>query len=67
METTKPRRGRPAGLMTHRRRQVLEAFTAQAAQGQRVSIARLVRACGLHDRSSALRIIRDLRRMGRLG
>lgn len=68
METTKPRRrGRPAGQMTYRRRQVLEAFTQQAAQGQRVSIARLVRTCGLHDRSSALRIIRDLRRMGRLG
>jgi len=66
MSELKRERGRPAGLMTHRRRQVLAAFKAQAAGGARVSIARLVRECHLHDRSSALRILRDLRRMGRL-
>lgn len=59
-------RGRPVGQMTTRRCQVLEAFKAQAATGARVSIARLVRECHLHDRSSALRIIRDLKRMGQL-
>jgi hypothetical protein len=52
--------------MTGRRRQVLEAFKDQIAAGESVSIARLVRSCGLCDCSSARRILRDLRRMGQL-
>ncbi len=59
-------RGRPAGQMTTRRRQVLAAYKEQAQAGARVSIARLVRECHLHDRSSALRIVRDLKRLGQL-
>jgi hypothetical protein len=52
--------------MTKRRQQVLDAYKIASAGGARVSIARLARECGLHDRSSAIRIIRDLKRMGRL-
>lgn len=66
METRTRNRGRPAGLMTGRRRQVLQAFKDQVAAGERVSIARLVRSCGLCDCSSARRILRDLKRMGQL-
>jgi hypothetical protein len=52
--------------MTNRRRQVLEAYQQRVALGEPIIVARLMRECGLHDRSSALRIIRDLRRMGHL-
>jgi hypothetical protein len=41
------RRGRPAGLMTGRRRQLLAAHIALAASGERVSVCRLARECGL--------------------
>jgi hypothetical protein len=57
-------RGRPALVMTHRRRQVLAFLADCAANGERVTLGRLVRRCGLHDNSSAKRIIRDLKRMG---
>lgn len=57
-------RGRPKLTMTHRRRQVLEALAERAATGERITLGELVRSCGLYDRSSAKRILRDLRKMG---
>ena len=57
-------RGRPRLQMTHRRRQVLNYLRDRAADGERITLGRLVRACGLYDKSSARRIIRDLRKMG---
>jgi hypothetical protein len=59
-------RGRPSGQMTHRRRQVLAECQEQIAAGGRITIARLVRVCHLTDRSSAYRIVRDLKRLGQL-
>jgi hypothetical protein len=58
-------RGRPAGQMTHRRRQVLEALTQAACEGERITMATLARRCGLCDYREAARIARDLRKMGR--
>jgi hypothetical protein len=57
------KRGRPSGQITHRRRQVLAYLTDCAARGERVTLGRLVRSCGLYDLSAAKRIIRDLRQM----
>lgn len=57
-------RGRPAGLMTHRRRQVLAEYADAAARGERISWAELARRCGLHSYNDARRVIRDLERMG---
>jgi len=57
-------RGRPAGLMTHRRRQVLEQITAAVSSGERVTLARLARGCGLHDYRDARRVMTDLKKMG---
>ena len=57
-------RGRPKLTMTTRRRQVLEHLQDCAANGERITLGRLVRSCGLYDRSSARRILRDLRKMG---
>lgn len=57
-------RGRPSGQMTHRRRQVLEAFADAAANGERVSWASLARRCGLYDYRDARRIAGELQRMG---
>lgn len=59
-------RGRPKLQMTHRRRQVLGYLIEQAKAGERITLGRLVRSCGLYDRSAAKRIIRDLRKMGHL-
>jgi hypothetical protein len=57
-------RGRPAGLMTHRRKQVLEALTAEARQGERIPWARVARRCGLYSFRDAQRIARDLKNLG---
>lgn len=59
-------RGRPAGRMTHRRTQVLERYVDAAADGQRISLARLARECGLYDYREARRVVRDLRKYGAL-
>lgn len=53
-------RGRPAGQMTHRRRQVLAEYQAMAARGERVRLAELARRCGLYDYRDARRILNDL-------
>lgn len=54
---------RPANLMTHCRRKVLEEITEAAAHGEHISLARLARRCGLYDYRHARRIKRDLERM----
>lgn len=59
-------RGRPTGQMTHRRKQILERITQEAAEGKRISLARLARECGLTDYRNARRIVRDLNRMAAL-
>jgi hypothetical protein len=57
-------RGRPKLTMTTRRRQVLAQMEQRAATGERITLGELVRRCGLYDRSSAKRILGDLRKMG---
>lgn len=59
-------RGQPKHQMTHRRRQVLDYLRERAREGERVTLGQLVRRCGLYDKSSAKRILRDLRQMGRV-
>lgn len=59
-------RGRPAGRMTHRRRQVLMAIADAAAEGRRPSLASVARRCGLYDYRDARRIVRDLSRIDAL-
>lgn len=61
------RKGRKPGVMTARRKQVLEAMTEAAASGERIGVMRLARKCGLYDYRDARRIVRDLRRMGVVG
>ena len=58
------RRGRKPLQMTHRRRQVLDEIRKAHAEGEKVSLARLARRCGLYDYRSAKRILADLRKMG---
>ena len=57
-------RGRPAGQMTRRRRQVLDYVLARQRQGEPVLIGPMVRTCKLVDRSSAKRILKELRDYG---
>lgn len=59
-------RGRPANQMTHRRQQVLERYQAAAHDGERISLARMARECGIADYRNARRTLRDLKRMGAL-
>src|SRR5688500_3532273 len=59
-------RGRPKMQMTLRRRQVLEAFEAEAREGVCPSLSRLARRCGLYDYRDARRVISDLRAMGQI-
>lgn len=58
------KRGRPAGVMTHRRRQVFEHLSEAVARGEPLSFATLARRCGLYDYRDARRIVHDLKRMG---
>ena len=57
-------RGRPRGQMTRRRRQVLEQVIDAAQDGERLSLARIARTCGLYDYREARRIVSDLRKLG---
>jgi hypothetical protein len=57
-------RGRPPGRMTLRRRQAFEAITEAAANGERLSLARLAREIGVYSYRDARRIIDDLRKLG---
>lgn len=60
------KRGRPRLMMTHRRRQVLDYLAGCAAAGDMVTLGHLVRACGIYDKRTAKRVLRDLKAMGRL-
>jgi hypothetical protein len=53
---------RKAGTMTTRRKQVLAELQTAAEQGQRISLARLARRCGLYDYRDARRIVGDINR-----
>lgn len=55
---------RPAGAMTRRRQQVLAHHQEAAMRGERISLARLARTCGLYDYRDAKRILNDLRKIG---
>lgn len=57
-------RGRPAGSMTHRRKQVLDEYRAMAMRGEAVRWAELARRCGLWSYNDARRIVDDLKRIG---
>lgn len=59
-------RGRPAGKMTHRRRLVLERYSEAANAGERISLARMARECGLNSYRDARRTLQDLQRIGAL-
>lgn len=59
-------RGRPAGQMTHRRQQIFDAIIEAAERGEVVSAWHLARRCGIYDYRNAKRIVRDLKRLGRL-
>jgi phosphate uptake regulator len=52
--------------MTPRRHQVLRYLADKAKRREQIALRQLVRECDLHDNSSALRIIRDLKSMGAL-
>lgn len=56
-------RGRPAGQMTHRRQQVLERYITMAKTGERISLSRMARECGLHSYRDARRTLNDLRKL----
>ena len=58
------KRGRPAGRLTTRRRQVLDYAMRCQANGEPLLIGPMVRVCKLVDRSSAKRILRELRELG---
>lgn len=62
----KRRRGRPAGRMTQRRWQVLEAYYATVASDQPLSWATIARECGLYDYREARRIVKDLQRLKKI-
>lgn len=63
-EVIDTKRGRPAGKLTIRRRQVLDFIQRRTEQGRAPTLGEVVRCCGLHDRSSAKRVMKDLREMG---
>lgn len=50
--------------MTFRRRQVLEKYVDLARMGERISVSRLSRECGLCDYREARRILGDLKKIG---
>lgn len=58
------RTGRPRGVMTHRRQQVLAEISDAVAQGEHVTLASLARRCGLYDYRDARRIMGELKQMG---
>lgn len=57
-------RGRPAGQLTRRRRDVLAYVVERQGRGEPVLIGPMVRMCQLVDRSSAKRILKELRDFG---
>lgn len=57
-------RGRPAGQMTQRRKQIMSAYADEVLDGGAVSLARLARRCGLYDYREARRVVGDLKKLG---
>lgn len=51
--------------MTRQRRRVLAELTEAQEKGERISLRRLARQCGLYDFRDARRIVRDLRKFQR--
>lgn len=60
------RRGRPPGLLTDRRKQMLGAIIATVADGKPINFAHLANDCGLYDYREARRIVKDLKKLGHL-
>lgn len=60
------RKGRPPGQMTSRREQVLAHVQRLIEGGEALSPSEISRALGLHNHAAAIRIVQDLRRMGKL-
>jgi hypothetical protein len=60
------RKGRPPGQMTRRRQQVLAHVQRLIEGGEALSPSGISRAVGLAHHSAAIRIVKDLRRMGKL-
>lgn len=58
------KRGRPAGRLTMRRRQVLDYAMRCQARGEPVILGKAMRAIGLCDRSAVKRILKDLQQWG---
>jgi len=50
--------------MTFRRQQMLEKYADLTRSGERVSLARMARECGLCDYREARRVLGDLRKLG---
>lgn len=59
-------RGRPPGLMTRRRKQVLAAYVEAAAEGMVPRWTELARRCGIYDYRNAKRIVKELKQLGRI-
>lgn len=57
------KRGRPAGVMTRRRREVLALLMQARHEGQHITLSHIARRCGLTDYRNARRIVRDLEKM----
>jgi hypothetical protein len=60
---------RPRGhwpVMTYRRKQVLAYYEERVANGERVSIYRMARECGIYNYRTASRILSDLQALGHI-
>jgi len=53
--------------MTRRRQKVLERYIDASTNGERISLARMARECGLNSYRDARRTLRDLERLGAIG
>ncbi len=56
-------RGRPPGLLTDRRKQMLGAIISAVADGKPINFASLAHQCGLYDYRHARRVVKDLRKI----
>lgn len=56
-------RGRPAGQLTPRRRDVLNYLMEAEAQGKPIILGEIVRRYRFADRSDARRVVKDVRKM----
>lgn len=65
-EVIDTKRGRPAGKLTIRKRQVMEFVTRRTEQGRAPTLGEVTRCCGFADRSDARRMLKGLVEMGLL-